>query len=268
VLKFGEIMSVDSAIWYLECTSNYTYGDATARMEDVSKDSSFITIPVGNGYVNFEDIEIAYNRMIDSIRNHYYSLNVSEKQLLLVRVDKISDNSSGVDLRITSTIVYGGIILYGFGPTDFWWAWDGVGKCNGYTGGQGKDAATEIQRRIMLRKGVQPGNWYYTDPICVDLYADFYPIPGVPPSNSCSHYMWWEKESLPDFHFCLNPDELNFYLLGTEYVIYDIERPAGYSFVELTDMYGTLILNSDIWIHYGLATYGILHQSGDPPASL
>jgi hypothetical protein len=80
--------------------------------------------------------------------------------------------------------------------------------------------------------------------------------------------MWWEEESLPDFHLCIPFYELNFYLTGTEHVIYNIVKPEGCSFMDIVYFEGTLILNSDVWVHSGFVNYGILHQSSLPPAQL
>lgn len=269
LLKTSDSLCIDSTMWYLEITSNYTYGDATAHNENVSVDSAFISIPVTGGMISMDDIDVAYEDLIDSVRVHYYSIDTAEKHLLSVKVDQESLSSSILVVQVTSTVVSGSYSgNFTFQPWDNWMYGAGLGMCNGQYLGQ--DAATEIARRIMLRKAV-PAGYYYYEPYALNpvyINAEFYPISGIPPSNSFSHYMWWEKESLPNFHLCIPYDELNFYLTGTEHVIYNIEKPVGYSFMDIEYLDGSLILNSDVWVHYGEVKYGILHQSNLPPERL
>jgi len=267
-LKSGDSISIDSTIWYLEISANYTYGDATKHNQDVYTNSELISIPTSQGMVSVADENNAYTSMIDGISTFFYSINSSEKYLLAVKVSMVSLSPQYLTINVITTIVggpFGG--NFTFQPWDNWMYGNGEGMCNGTQ--LGKDAATEIQRRVMLRKAVPAGNYYYEpyplNPVVIN--ADFYPVPQAPPSNSCSHYMWWEKESLtnPPFHLCIPYTELNFYLSGTEYVIYHLEKPVGNDFINLLNMGGSLILNSDIWVHYGEVNYGILHQSSDPP---
>ncbi len=60
---------------------------------------------------------------------------------------------------------------------------DGLGNCNGNYLGQ--DAATEIERRIMLRRPVPVGNYYYIDEISLPIDARDY-WKGGGPSNKQS----------------------------------------------------------------------------------
>jgi hypothetical protein len=267
--KSTDSISVDSTIWYLELTANYTYGNGTAENENVAVDTTFIEIPVANEEICMDDVNDAYNDLIDSVRIHYYSIDSVEKHLLSVQVRQVSLTEEILNLKIISTIVFGPYTgNFTFQPWENWWYGMGLGMCNNQN--QGMDAASEIARRIMLRKEVPVGYFYY-EPYSLNpvmICADFYPVPGIPPSNFGSHYMWWEDSNLQNFHLCIPYNELNFYLTGTEYVIYNIEKPAGYSFMSVSELEGSLILNSTIWVHFGEVNYGILHQSNQPPEEL
>lgn len=269
-LKSSDSLSVDSTLWYIEITANYTYGDATVRNETVSIDSSTHYVSVKNGMISMDDISDVYSDIIDTVRSHYYGVQSSEKHLLAVIVKQQELSSEELTVRVFSTVVSGPYTgNFSFQPWENWMYGMGLGMCDGSC--QGRDAASEIARRIMLRKAV-PSGYYYYEPYPnnpVSINADNYPIPNLPPSNICSHYMWWEDSNLPDFHYCIPANELNFYLTGTEYVIYNIELPpGGYSFMNIAYLEGSLILNTTRWVHYGEINYGILHISPDPPEDL
>lgn len=269
-LKSSDSLSVDSTLWYIEITANYTYGNATVKNESVSVDSSFHSVPVNNGMISMEDINTTYADIIDAVRSHYYSVQSSEKHLLAVIVKQEELTSGELTVKVLSTVVSGPYTgNFTFQPWENWMYGMGLGMCDGSF--QGRDAASEIARRIMLRKAVPTGYYYYepypNNPVYIS--ADYYPVPNVPASNICSHYMWWEDSNLPDFHLCIPSNELNFYLTGTEHVIYNIELPAGgYSFMNILYLEGSLILNTTRWVHYGEVNYGILHISNDPPEDL
>jgi hypothetical protein len=157
-LKSSDSLSIDSTLWYLEITANYTYGDATAHNENVSVDSGFFSIPVGKRMVSMDDIHIAYETMINFVRDHYNGIEASEKHLLSVIVKQESLNSTELTIKAISSVVSGPYTGYfTFEPWESWMYGGGLGMCNGTN--LGKDAASEIARRIMARKLVPTG--YY-----------------------------------------------------------------------------------------------------------
>ena len=74
---------------------------------------------------------------------------------------------------------------------------------------------------------------------------------------------------MPNEHELLSVDEMNFYLFGTEQVIYTFEpdgaRPEGLSFISV-DLKGDLLFYfpDSERNHQGLIHYGELHISGNP----
>jgi hypothetical protein len=62
---------------------------------------------------------------------------------------------------------------------------------------------------------------------------------------------------------------MNFYLLGTEQVIYNIEKPQGLSFINV-ELYGDALYtsNSTTLEHTGTIHYGTLVVSTVPPEDL
>jgi hypothetical protein len=144
----------------------------------------------------------------------------------------------------------------------------------------GKDAASEITRRVMCRKPVPVGNYYYTQTYGWHSVPTSVPVnPNAPPSNYIYYYLYYNTTTLPDPHICLQYepcDELNFYLLGAEHLAYSTFaqggfREPGFDFTAC-DIYdrwhphiGTNIID---WWHEATFFYGILHQSSNPPKEL
>lgn len=280
-LKSGDSISADSVIWYLKMTANSTYGNATVKYDKVATDSSMLTLTIYNGKIPLIDVESAYNQMIDTIRTNYYRLENVDKRFLCVAITMDSLSSNTMYLKVTSTIIYGtGTLLFGFSePDDYWYYGRAGANQGGYCDGpnQGtlldKDAATEIARRIMLRKGVPIGNYYYDPIITKNIKGWSFPVdPTLPPSNYHYYYMYCNSANLPDVTLCLSPADCNFYLNGTEHVIYTSEneggaRPPSYNFISLT-LEGDFSLGNAMYVHFGTVVYGVFHQGSSPSESL
>lgn len=271
-LKNGETMTVDSVRWYLEACSNYTLGDATAKSPFIANDSFILKVPVNQNHSLINDVGLAYNTINENVMLFANSIRSNDKQTLFIAVKTKSLTDDTLKLKVTSTVLYGSIVNdWSFQSGQNWKYGDWLGNCSGNFLGQ--DAATEIQRRIMLRRPVPVGNYYYLDLTDVQIDALNYPVPGEPPSNYGYCYMFFEDSTLPNFHTCLPYTECNLYLSGTEHVIYTADTLGGarpttlnwnfenFSFISL-DLAGGLLLNSTYYFHHGTVHYGTLHQSG------
>jgi hypothetical protein len=140
-LKTNDSLSIDSSIWYLEITANYTYGNASEHNENISEDSALLTIPVSNCMISMDDINTVYEDMIDSVRFHFYSVADSVKHLLSVAVKQESLISAELTIKVTSTVISGPYTgNFTFQPWENWYYGAGLGMCNGQY--QGQDAAS------------------------------------------------------------------------------------------------------------------------------
>ena len=99
-LKDGDPLTVDSAVWYIETTLNCTYGDASYEFTDMHTDSAFTTLPVENGQVDMVAVTVAYNQLLDSIRQHYYGLAATDKQFVFANVELIPTGLKTSEVRI------------------------------------------------------------------------------------------------------------------------------------------------------------------------
>ncbi len=278
-------MCVDSAIWYLSVTANYTYGSASYETERISKDVTSITLPVTNNKVLLSTVYSKYEEMIDSIRGYYRDIPSTEKQLISVTIETDTVLQDAIVLAVTSTVGTGIIQhLCDFNDVDswIWWNTGGGGICAGpnYGQGIGSDAAEQMQNKIMICKSVPFGNYWYEMLPSHHVDAWDYPNPnwGGPIYNYYRYRMFWSSSQFANHHGCLSPDELNFYLSGTKWIIYTAEsqggeRPDEASFVSVDvagnqNYYGSYPNYYTADYHEMDIDYGILHVSPNPPIDL
>lgn len=283
--KSAAEMTVDSAIWFIGATANFTYGDGSRETERTWTDSLFVTLPVNNGKISEGEVYTKYEAVIDSLREIYQGWNEENKQLLAVTVTTHSLDAAALVCKITGVFAYGFINNNcSFNDIDSWFFWWQVqaGICSGpnYNTNLLSDAAEETQRKIMACKAVPTGNWWIeplpnnsgiiplNDPLA-------YPInPAVAISNYRYAHLYWNSSEYPNFEGCINPGDLNFYLSKTKELIYndtDHEgvRPVGSSLIDI-DMWGAVEVeyNYTIYLHKATVNYGILHVGVNPPNPL
>jgi hypothetical protein len=282
-LKDGEDMTIDSAIWYLQGTANFTYGKASVETSKTEIDSTFITLTITDNKITLTEVWNKYSEMIDSIRASYQKIAGDENQLMSVQVDRHQLTETELVCKVTSIISISGPIpnFCVFNSIDswIWWNQTGQGICNGPNAGQHPelDAAILINQKIMNCMGVPAGNYYWTEPETVDLWPESYPNPnwgGAP--NYEKYLLYWNHSSYPNFHGCLSPEECNFYLSGTKWVINTDypsgARPAGKSLISVA-IHGDALfdvpnLGNSAYLHRGPAYYGILHWNANPALHL
>lgn len=276
--KTNAPMSVDSALWYIESTLNVTYGDASYAMEATVVDSSFVEVAVVNGQVSFDEVEAAYNTFYKNVKAQYDGVANTDKQFIYADAEVVETGlkTTTTTLKLTAVVGEGPINPTAFGATDYWNYCCGNGKCGSYYGqGIGSDAAQQIQTKVHMRKPVPSGYYYYVAPFAnVEIHAWDYDNPNDVVHDNLYDYMMFHQydtdpSSWPNFHDCLNPNEMNFYLLGTEQVIYNIEKPQGLNFINV-ELYGDALYtsNSTTLEHTGTIHYGTLVVSSIPPEDL
>lgn len=286
-LKTTDSIPVDSVIWYLGAYTNYTYGDASAKGLNLYIDSSFLSISYTGSNVSVNDIARAYNKVVDSIRGHYTCVNSTDKHLLAAVISSDAPSSGKISIKITSIIVYGPYSTqpYVFDSTDHWRWWNYDNNQGGYCGGPNQnqhpesDAAIEIQKKVMIRRGVPgPGYCfappYETVPIAPEDFNNPNPYGQT---NYFTFLLFYNDDNLLYFHTCLAPFEMNFYLNGVEHIIYTPNnlsinsgaKPPDMSFISL-QLYCALWpeQNRTVIEHLGTAFYGTVIPSGGIPEDL
>ncbi|MDD3132427.1 MAG: hypothetical protein PHN94_11435 [Bacteroidales bacterium] len=269
--KSGETMSVDSAVWYMEAASNYTYGDGASTFNKTICDTFSIVLDVADGVVNLNDVVAAYDDMIQNLSATYNAIPGGNNHLVV--------NDISLTAMDESTLTLGVNAVFGESTdgtsANFNYAWyygHLMGREDGAYAGI-SDAAEEIEKKIHLRKGVLPRNSYYTNVDSVEVYGSDFINPNDPiPGDNMYDFLMFSNISngiTPNEHELLSIDEMNFYLFGTEQVIYNFEpdgaRPEGLSFISV-DLKGELIMAYPVSVrnHQGWIRYGELHISGIP----
>ncbi len=128
--KSGETMSVDSAVWYIEAASNYTYGDAATPYGEMVIDSFDVSVPVSNGEIQLNDILIAYDEMIGGLSEKYNAIPDENKHLIMNDVSFKSEDEGTATLGITA-----GFGIEGEGSTSWifnheWYYGEQAGDCD------------------------------------------------------------------------------------------------------------------------------------------
>lgn len=277
-LKTNDSIPIDSVSFYLESTSNYTYGISSAHGDSQKIDTNCFTVPCKNKKAALTDVDSIYTTMIDSIRASYYTIQNLNKNLLYVQVNIINQQSNKINVQAVSNIIYGNNIQIGLFDTTDYWTWMGAyncsgGKCGPYAG-QGdpcKDAAKMIQNRVMLRKGLPIGCYI---PPFIDVYLTNNLFPNPNWNGNWTYYNYFyslffkNSSSYPLFHSCLMPYEMNRYLQYAEYCVYTSNtqpsgaKPDGFTFISI-ELNGDLIVGSGGtaevtwgWSHYGIYLAG------------
>lgn len=283
-LKDDEEMTIDSAIWYLQGSANFTYGKASQSRATIVIDTTSISLTrTEDGTIAFSEVCNKYKDMIDSIKVYYEQIENEEKQLIAVEVQCSSLTKTTMICRVVPIFSYGGMVLdpcY-FNNVDSWTWWNITGTggiCDGQNQNQGggMDAAMLINQKIMICMGVPIGNYYYDTPTSIDLHPEAYPNPnwnGID-YNYERYRLYWNHSAYSNFHGCLTPAECNFYRDGTEWVATVAQssggaRPDGFNFISIA-IHGDVVLdypnpNDSEYLHWGPAFYGILHWNPNPP---
>lgn len=92
-LKSGGSISVDSAVFYIAATMNFTYG-FDVNVSDMRLDTSFIIMPVNSdGTIEMEDVASLLEEVTDSVRAHYQDTPYQNKKLIAISLDYYLDHN-------------------------------------------------------------------------------------------------------------------------------------------------------------------------------
>lgn len=269
-LKSGEEMTIDSAIWYLTATLNESFARIDSTKKNMFEDSSFIAVPLTpQGTVSMENIDLAYNEMVQDLRDYYHTIE-GYKCVLFVDLIVTSVQTTQITIKMIYVIAKPQTYYIWFDTTDSWrWGFH-EGKCDGTH--QGEDATTEFTTHANwnILNNTPPGIFYadfthinYVGPMQVPLPEGMH----NPYGYRDSYLFWNEGNTLPAPHECFYQSVMNYYLANL-FVISDIYRPWG-KFISHYRVYMDLGLGSD-WEHLHRVdlTYGIAIAPNDPPIEL
>jgi hypothetical protein len=294
-LKSGEAdLTIEEAVWNIEALVNYTYADASAEYETLINDQINITVNLSDSKVAFYDAVNTYDNIVDSIAVKFNQIQSEEKYLIVVDVSVIETDGETVTFGIDPGIGTDGPPGWfnDFGPTDYWFYGQLDGKCDQYIGqGIGSDAAEQIQFKVNMRRSLPEGHSYFIDIKnvycnpwseeitfeqtlqceCCDLLNPNDPNPG----DNINDYLLFLNYGYPginNFHDCIPPNEMNFYLGGLEEIVYNIaydcfsQQLSGKIFVRCDMDWDLIPAGEEYWILHNVnIQYGISVGSGGPP---
>ena len=267
-LKSGtDPMEIDSAVWYIESTSNLTYGHASFDSEEFVVDSAFIDVPVTNGQILWADVQVAYDRVIDSLSAHNTAISANEKQLIVADISLKESDDNTATFEVTSGFGTDG--TSGLGNDYPWyWGWE-LGRCDGTGLGVGLDAADIIAQQANYTISVPSGNSYYTDVVYKNVYGCEY----TNANGDCLLFDDFQEYTLN--HQCLSTSDITFYKNGIGTVGNLLKPTSEHSILRYTMMDATAYAlcgsdQHDCWYmeHHAEIKYGIWHTSGNPPSEL
>lgn len=286
-IKNTSMMEYDEAFWLMEASLNYSYASPNASFKMSRVDSCFITIPkAGDDSVVFQNVAITYETLKDSLSKMFYETQWSDKQLLLADIS-LKDITDPNNYTLKMSVAIGKVtdeqIPFGnpYTPDDFWFYAGGLGHCGPlFPSGYGSDANIELckyQDWFRPFIALMPGSHvYYTDIEDVHISPIDYPNPddSTPNDNMYDYLIFINDPSLPNYHDCLSPQEMWFYLQGLYHIVTDPDKASSMTNPPFKD-FMSLTLTSEIDVNFTISyhlciKYGIRHMSMDPelPAAL
>jgi hypothetical protein len=262
-LKSGEMIELDSAVWYTEALQNYYHARPDIAFENfmLFKTTHLLEID-NNSMISFLELQTLFNLMESNYEDELMEIPSSEKHLRFT--DVAIDSIEGNNAYLSVTRVYGKDFPYGDWYTAFEddddWIWGTYtqhhgdppkGKCDGTFIGV-SDGSDELMRKLNNPTILYP--YPYTFLI---TSLETKTIDGL-------HYEGFEGrlfvgQGSADDH-CLNSTALNHYLTESHSIIHnEIEgfRPSGKSMkhVQINDDF---YLNNGPYFHQYYVTYGVI----------
>lgn len=226
--KSEEILSVDSAHWYIETALNYNYCQSM-KCESYVTDSVKYVVECGDNIV-MSDVVATYNYILESIASRYHSLSEENKILDFVAIEShdvdgkvvfaadyvigLTPQDNGVQTHYKSS----NVLQTEFGPTDYWKPVLLAGKCGPYEDQcVGRDATTELTRvgkECHVYKPNPPQS-------CRAIWTD---ISDEHSGRGSGQYSLW----IGTDNECISPEWMNFYLKQSIPMILRGGVPSGF----------------------------------------
>lgn len=240
-------------------------------------DSFNIELPSYNSEIQMIDVITAYEELIDDLSESYNAIPEVDKHLMLSDVSFKSEDAETTTLEVVASFgVDGSSGTNGYFNHEWYYGLE-AGDCD--FNNPGTDAAEKIEDKILLLKGTPDPNIKYSDVETFEIYANMYLNTEDLTSNDnyYDYYMFRCFDdyagTMPNVHTCVSIAEMDFYFLGTNYVLNhdqpQFARPPGKTLITV-DIIGDYIAN-DIgteYMHYAVVQYGIPYIGIDPPDDL
>jgi len=290
--KSGEVVEVDSAIWYLEATINYSHTFPNDYYGQMKIDTTYLPLVLNSdGMADLEEVAQRYDEMKEQVRDFYYASGFEEKGLISVDLVLEPLKSDEVTLKVitvtgekTNSTPPPGFVVDGpFVEGDDWWYGEFHGKCD--TPSILDDAANQLMLAMNNYIPEPNGNYYFTNQFQVTRKGGDENIrrsgDPEPPDNIYDYYLFSASEAVgtvDDDVLCLEYTEMNYYFLYLKYLLFtilpvELQLPPGYCIELVYNMFGFYESINQQNIHYyhkGTFQYGlkVYYKNGDSPVGL
>ncbi|MBN2747730.1 MAG: hypothetical protein JXR34_13470, partial [Bacteroidales bacterium] len=230
-------ISIDDMVWSIEAGLNYLYSDfEKLDYQNITKGQVFSDFEQNDGgLIEFLEVENVYNQLKNSLSSAYAEIMTDEKWLILVDITHLEGDT------LTMTYYFASVksslpTTFTFGTTDYWYYGEELGKCGLYAGqGIGSDAADQLDLYIrgfrMVNSNQPPGtrsiptNVQYPFPIIAGQSGPspinpINPNDVTPQDNQYDYLLAHGYNGWPNYHYCFDPNEMNFYYGGAWTLIY------------------------------------------------
>jgi hypothetical protein len=247
-LKSGNNIDISEAEWTIEAAVNYAFRGEKENLETLIYDSLLLAVDVHYGLDN----EILMHEsdafaLYDDVFGFVASMVDVDKQLLVADVELKQVSDGVASFRITAVVIGGMPDPCQIYPDDYWYAAAGLGKCNGYTGGSGKDAADKINT---LLNCAQLNAWFTNVESKWEI-MQYYGPNGEP--------CFWGMDWTGNAQDCLSPLDIGYWFNLALYVS-DEETPPNKSFIRCKFNSDLGLGGANQWFHYyQFISYGIPH---------
>ncbi len=230
-LKSEELLSPDSAMWYLEALFNVQQATDTTFDDVFTYRRSYSLAVNESGAVSMSSVATVYNQMVADLQTEFENIDSDHKFLIIADLQESTMKSGDFDMELIAGIGINPLIYYEPITTeDNWFYGNMIGRCDSSYFGQ-SDAGQELKRRFnnpKMKLPFQYNTWinvFTTEVLSNANYPDriFYQNSNVPP--------------------CINYLDLIYYLEQGHYIIYNSssQTPSG---EKPTGLYYRLL---DLW---------------------
>lgn len=239
--KDGETMSFADAEWNLTALENFSFCDGSKSSINMIIDTFYTRIKVTGENISLFDLNLAYENNKKQISKRFNSLTENDKNIYYIKcILSNTIRNDSIEFITVTNMRDGGEApnLMQFGPTDYWYDFDGLGKCGAYEGQCiGRDAVTEIKSKVIANipqyDCPDNGRIYFTN--IVEDYFDSYYYYDTCEYSPYPPYCLYVNETY--FYNCLSPDELTWYLNKIIEYITNYEDTHNKSLIDF-DIYG------------------------------
>ena len=269
----GVPLLAEDMVWNIEATLNTKYSQVDENnYNDQICGYSYKTFTTDEeGLIDFTQIKSAYDFFKDNLSTIYHDISETDKWLCFVNIEITNDTISmwynfGINrFSVPSPPSY-------FGPTDYWYYGNKLGKCGSYTGSVGvSDAANELDIKVRHNIPALPHQTYFKT-VPTNVVATFPIVAGqsspspinpinpndaTPNDNNFDYLLAHGYSGWPNFHICINPMEMDFYYGGAWTLIHQLETyyPGKYLInTNIASSYSGLGNNPSSFAH-GLTTH-------------